>query len=84
MQRSELEFIPLLLTERPIGVMILGRTDDVRTFDSGDIDLARMLANQAAFAVANARLFDSAQRANAKISRINIHIEQLVQERTGR
>ncbi len=75
-------YIPLLLTERPIGVMILGSTDDVRTFESGDIDLARMFAAQAALAVANARLFESVQRANAEINRINTHLEQIVQERT--
>lgn len=75
-------FVPLLVKDKPVGVVIVGTTDSVRVFDDQDIDLCSTLSYQMALAVENARLFDSVTKANAEIKRINRNLESLVEERT--
>lgn len=76
-------FIPLLLENEAVGVMIVGSTGDrVKEFTETDVDLCWVLAYQVTLAVANARLYSSLQEANSKVIETNLHLERLVQERT--
>lgn len=56
-------YVPLLLKENAIGVFILGTTDNIRPFTSSEIDLSNVLAFQVSLAIANARLYKTAQEA---------------------
>ncbi|MCC7360249.1 MAG: GAF domain-containing protein [Anaerolineales bacterium] len=49
-------FLPLITGEQVIGLVAVGETSANRRFTSGELELAMTLANQAAVAVANARL----------------------------
>jgi len=50
--------VPLALVgQPPIGALFLGMTESGRTFDKGDLSLARELGRRAAIAVENARLY---------------------------
>lgn len=62
-------YFPLLLKENAIGVFIVGTTDGVRKFTNNEIELCYMLSNQVSLAVANARLYQTAQQATADLSR---------------
>ncbi len=60
-------YIPLFLKEQPTGVLIVGTVGKVRSFNEHELELARTLSFQIALAVANARLFQSVQRANEEL-----------------
>ena len=60
-------YIPLFMKEQPTGVLIVGTVEKVRTFSDHELELARTLSFQIALAVANARLFQSVQRANEEL-----------------
>lgn len=62
-------YVPLLLEARPVGAVIVGTTGEVRAFGEDDIDLCRTLSYEISLALANARLFESMQRANAELAR---------------
>ncbi|MEM7115638.1 MAG: GAF domain-containing protein [Chloroflexota bacterium] len=55
-------FVPLLLREKSMGFLLLGQTSEPRVFASHALRLAQNLANQAAVAIEQARLFSQAQR----------------------
>ena len=61
-------YFPLLLKEEAIGVFIVGTTDTPRRFSPSEIDLSYMLSFQVSLAIANAKLYQKAQRAIADIS----------------
>jgi HD-GYP domain-containing protein (c-di-GMP phosphodiesterase class II) len=54
--------IPLETQQKPVGVWLFGRRDPDDFYPLGDVLLLRTLANQAALAVENARLFEDASR----------------------
>jgi PAS domain S-box-containing protein len=54
--------LPMVMHDQPIGLVMLMDTKQVRFFSQQEIDFAQMLANQTAFAVQNARLYEEAQR----------------------
>ncbi|MDO9018668.1 MAG: PAS domain S-box protein [Deltaproteobacteria bacterium] len=54
--------VPLRLYGRSVGLLALGRLGDSPAFDEGDRELAVALADQAALALANARLLRDARR----------------------
>lgn len=60
-------YVPLLAQGTALGAFIVGSTRGVRTLSPGQVDLARALASEIALAVANARLFESVQTANARL-----------------
>lgn len=60
-------FVPLLSEKKPIGALILGTTDEVRSLSEYEMDLSRILSYQIALAVANAKLYKSAQDVNAQL-----------------
>lgn len=61
-------YFPLLLKEEAIGVFIVGTTDSPRRFTPTEIDLCYMLSFQVSLAIANSRLYLTAQRAIMDIS----------------
>jgi|SRR5579859_1007697 len=67
--------IPLLLDERPMGVVML-ESAERRPFSSSDMELLMTLGQQCAIALERARLFAEAQAANAQL-------EARVAARTG-
>lgn len=54
--------LPLVGPECPIGLLVLLDLKEARDFASQEVDVARMLANHAAIAVHNARLYEDTQR----------------------
>lgn len=57
--------LPVMLNNRLVGLLALGTTAEGREFHSSDLELVRMLADQAAVAIANAQLVaDSKRRAD--------------------
>jgi len=76
-------FIPLLLRDEPIGVMIVGTTGGrERRFTEEDVNLSWILAYQAALAVGNAKLYRSLKAASEEARATNENLERIVQERT--
>ncbi|MBN2044320.1 MAG: HD domain-containing protein [Anaerolineales bacterium] len=62
-------YFPLLLKKQAIGAFIVGTTSQVREFNSSEIDLCNILSSQAAFAIANAKLYTETQQALLALSR---------------
>lgn len=63
--------VPLLVRERVIGMMAVWRNRSAEPFVASDLNFLQTLAQQAAFAVENARLFADAERARAEAERAN-------------
>ncbi|HEX5831819.1 MAG TPA: GAF domain-containing protein [Gemmatimonadaceae bacterium] len=61
--------IPIATSSRMIGVVTLGSYTRGRHFDQRDLQLAQELARYAAFAIENAELYATAQRARAAAER---------------
>jgi putative nucleotidyltransferase with HDIG domain len=61
-------YFPLLLKENVIGVFIVGTTNKIRQFTNSEIDLCHILSFQVSLAIANAQLYEKAQRAIADLS----------------
>ncbi|HET7274454.1 MAG TPA: ATP-binding protein [Longimicrobiaceae bacterium] len=55
--------VPLTVSEKVLGAMVLVSSESDRRFDSDDLSLAEALGRRAALAVENARLFNEAQQA---------------------
>jgi PAS domain S-box-containing protein len=60
---KSLMLVPLNAPEAPLGAMCVMSTTADRQFDEHDLDVARALAQRAAFAIENARLYRTARRA---------------------
>jgi signal transduction histidine kinase len=56
--------VPIIARDRVLGAIALVSADRSRPFDAEDLALAEDIAARAALAVANARLYDEARRAN--------------------
>jgi PAS domain S-box-containing protein len=54
--------VPLLMGGRPVGAINVWHEDPSRHFDDADLRLLNLFGQQAAIAIANARLYDSARR----------------------
>ena len=61
-------YFPLLLKDTAIGVFIVGTTDAPRQFKPNEIDLCYVLSYEVSLAIANAQLYEKAQRAIKDIS----------------
>ncbi len=69
--------VALRVHGRSIGALSLGRYDpNLPPFDEGDRDLAQTLADHAALAITNARLFQSAQREIAERHRAELALKK--------
>ena len=61
-------YFPLLLKDKAIGVFIVSTTDKPRQFYPNEIDLCYVLSYEVSLAIANAQLYEKAQRAIEDIS----------------
>jgi PAS domain S-box-containing protein len=83
-------YVPIQVQGRTIGVMsLLRHQPDRPPFDTDDLTLAQDLADRAALAIDNARLFGLVQReliertrAEAEVRMLSVELEQRVAERT--
>ena len=64
-------YIPLVIDKRPVGVMILGTTKQLRSFSKNDIDLFSTFTGQAALSIENAKLFSETLSLNEELSQSN-------------
>ena len=62
--------VPLLLYERPIGAMIV-QSPQERAFDSGHLEMMRVLASEAVIALENARLFREERTKSRHLTLLN-------------
>jgi PAS domain S-box-containing protein len=63
--------VPLVTGDQVIGLLELVEGQQERTFTTTEIRLCQTLANQAAAAMQNARLYDEAQRRNRELALLN-------------
>ena len=75
--------VPVVHQGRCIGVLYLENDLTAGAFTADRVELLRVLASQAAAAIANARLFDALDRARAALLEYNQRLEQVVSERTA-
>lgn len=61
-------YFPLLLKDTAIGVFIVGTTDKPREFSTSEIDLCYVMSFEVSLAIANAQLFEKAQKSIVEIS----------------
>jgi putative nucleotidyltransferase with HDIG domain len=62
-------YFPLLLKEQAMGVFIVGTTDLPRQLIPSELDLCYVMSFEVSLAIANAQLYEKAQRAITDISR---------------
>ena len=60
--------MPLIVHDHPIGMLMLGVTEQPRRFQPDEIALARVLAGHLAAAIASFRLNEAAQRRNEELN----------------
>jgi PAS domain S-box-containing protein len=63
--------VPLVAQDREIGMLVLGATEQRRTFQPDEIALARVLASQLAAAITAFQLNESAQLHNEELNTLN-------------
>lgn len=61
--------VPLLVRDRPIGVVVIGDSRDQRRWSSGEVERTSLVAHQLAVAVANSRLYEDLRRSYAELAR---------------
>jgi len=66
---ASLLYLPLMIDDRRIGVMILGSTHRKEPIRESDFDNLRIFASQAVLAIANARLFEELQESSGSLQR---------------
>ncbi len=60
--------VPLVVDDEPMGILVLIETERERTFDAGEVELARALGEQAATAIRHARLYRRGERQNRRLA----------------
>lgn len=75
--------VPVVHQGRCIGVLYLENDLTAGAFTADRVELLRVLASQAATAIANARLFDELDRARSVLLEYNQRLEQVVSDRTA-
>lgn len=93
MQEAQLKtrmFLPMVFQKQTLGLVRLDDSRVARVFSYQEISLAKLLANQAASAIENARLFEQAreeiqerQRAEAALEQERALLAERVKERTA-
>jgi PAS domain S-box-containing protein len=68
--------VPLIARERKLGAITLATEKSGRCYNSADLQLAKDLANRAALAIDNARLYDKAQKEIAERERAEEALRQ--------
>jgi len=70
---------PLVVRDSRVGLLIVGYRGDQQPLDSEDIDLVRVLLDQAALAIENARLLDQVQRQLEQVVALQQHSEGILE-----
>jgi len=73
--------LPMVFQERVVGLVIVTQNDRERVFSDREISLGRLLANQAAIAVENARLYERAHREIAERAHAEAKIKASLKEK---
>ncbi|MDW8327988.1 MAG: GAF domain-containing protein, partial [Anaerolineales bacterium] len=74
---KSLLIMPLVVARTPVAIVLLAEMQQPRSFAPGEIELVQTLANQAAVAIQNARLFDEVQLRVAELGRRNERMRAL-------
>jgi len=74
-------YLPLLAGPEPVGVLIVAAAGEPREFLKAEIDLCRTLANLAALAVTNARLYQAGQACAAELEERAAERKRAAEER---
>lgn len=69
-RRGSMCAVPMILYDRAIGVMAVHSSQE-RAFDTGHVELLRVLASEAAIAIENARLFAEEQKRSQQLMLVN-------------
>ncbi|OGL41918.1 MAG: hypothetical protein A3C43_12230 [Candidatus Schekmanbacteria bacterium RIFCSPHIGHO2_02_FULL_38_11] len=70
MKNMEAEvFLPLIIRERLIGIVSLGRKESGEMYSGKDIELLMILAHQSAVAIENAKLYDNLKKSKTNMQR---------------
>jgi predicted ATPase/signal transduction histidine kinase len=75
--------VPVIHQGHLIGALYLENDLTAGAFTADRVELLRVLASQAAIAIANARLFDEVNRVRGELLEYNRRLEQVVSERTA-
>ena len=73
---KSLLLLPMIFKDQSVGLLKIVDDFELRTFSASEINLAQLLANQAASAIENARLY-------AEVQQYKIHLEEEVATRTS-
>lgn len=74
--------VPILIEERVIGVIAVQDYKRANVYTANHVELLSTIAAQAAIAIANARLYETAQQELTERKRLQEHLEEIVAERT--
>ena len=81
---KSLLFIPLIIENRPVGILILGTTNKERLFTSQEIDMCATFSVEAALAIENARLFKESELTAKLLTVQNREIKKINDELNDR
>jgi len=70
---------PLVVRDSQVGLLVVGYRGDQDPLDSEDVDLVRVLLDQAALAIENARLLDQVQRQLEQVVALQQHSEGILE-----
>ncbi|HZU11522.1 MAG TPA: GAF domain-containing sensor histidine kinase [Chloroflexota bacterium] len=74
--------VPIFLHGKPVGDLYLTDKIGAAEFTQEDQDLIMLLANHAAIAIENARLYEEAEESRERLQTLNTTLEERVAERT--
>jgi class 3 adenylate cyclase len=76
--------LPVLVEDELVGVIGISRRNEVRPFESGEIELMATFADQSAIAIANAELFETVERQRTELARfLSPEVAALVSSEEG-
>lgn len=68
LEKIKLELVvPLIVNDKPIGVMVLGKKESKDSYSHEDLELLRIIGAQTAIALENALLYEETKKFNAKL-----------------
>ena len=74
---------PLVIEGESIGVLTVDSFTANR-YDEAEVSILQIFANHAAVAIRNARLYNAARQVNEQLVKLNVELEQRVEQRTQR
>ena len=76
--------VPILVDGKAIGAISFFAAESGRRFGEADLALAQALAERAALALTNARLYGDVKRAEEQVRQLNASLEERIRDRTAR